>query len=64
MGLPPLDERALAVLKEELKRLEATYQKCAEIFGPNPSGDAAEALRRINGAMEAIGKEVAARSGG
>ncbi len=64
MALPPLDERALTVLKQERKRLEATYKNCAEIFGPNRSATAIEALERINDAMEAISKEIAARSGG
>lgn len=61
MALLPLDERALAVLKEERKRLEATYKNCAEIFGPNRSATATEALEGINDAIEAISKEIGAR---
>lgn len=61
MALPRLDERSLDVLKEERKKLQETYDKCAKIFGPNISPSGARALDRINDAMEAIEKEIATR---
>lgn len=63
MSLPPLDKRALAVLEEERKRLQDTYQKCAELLGPNISPSGARALDRINDAVEAIEKEISTRTG-
>jgi hypothetical protein len=62
MGLPPLDDRSIAVLQEELGRLEDTYENCAKIFGPNISPSGARALDRINDAREAIQKEISTRS--
>jgi hypothetical protein len=34
MSLPSLDKRALSVLRKEREHLQGTYERCAEIFGP------------------------------
>jgi hypothetical protein len=63
MGLLPLSERDLGVLKEERDRLQDTYERCSEIFGPGAGPNAAKALDGINDAIEAIDAEIADRAG-
>lgn len=62
MTLPPLSERATAVLEEELRRLGETYKSCAEVFAPNITPNAAKALDRVNDAMIAIQAELRDRA--
>jgi hypothetical protein len=47
MGLLPLSERDLGVLREERNRLQNTYERCSEIFGSGAGANAAKALGRI-----------------
>ncbi|MGY2735055.1 hypothetical protein [Sphingomonas sp. UYP23] len=63
MSLPPVSDRAIAVLQEERKRLQNTHDTCAAVFGPNRSEAQAAALARIIDAVQAIAAEIEARTG-
>jgi hypothetical protein len=62
MALPPLEQRSIDILQEELKKLQSTYTTCAEILSPIISPEGARALDRINDAMKAIQKEIKNRT--
>ncbi len=62
MSLPPISDRALAVLQEERERLQATHDNCAAVFGPSRNELQAAALARILDALEAITAEIDART--
>lgn len=62
MSLPPVSDRALAVLQDERQRLQKTHDNCAAVFGPNRSEVQSTALAQIIDALEAITAEIDART--
>lgn len=63
MTMLPLSERNLAVLEEEIKRLEATHKECEKALGPNLTSNSAEALKKIKEAIGGLQEELKVRCG-